>query len=232
MIRVIFTIFFYLGVIIVCTIFLPSLILPQKVSLYGGRVIGLWSKFCLKHLLSVEIVIQGQENIIKDEKFFIACTHQSAFETYFLQVIYKNPLFILKKELTKIPIFGWYLKKIGSIAVQRYKVSKENLGFIDKIKKNYEQGSRPVIIFPQGTRKDLKDRSPFKRGVIKIYSQLNIKCQPIVLNSGAIWPKKGKMSNKKKLYVSILKPIDPGMEDDQFISTLQNNMYNELEKFI
>mgnify|MGYP006231028433 FL=1 len=232
MIRVIFTIFFYLGVIIVCTIFLPSLILPQKVSLYGGRVIGLWSKFCLKHLLSVEIVIQGQENIIKDEKFFIACTHQSAFETYFLQVIYKNPLFILKKELTKIPIFGWYLKKIGSIAVQRDKVSKENLGFIDKIKKNYEQGSRPVIIFPQGTRKDLKDRSPFKRGVIKIYSQLNIKCQPIVLNSGAIWPKKGKMSNKKKLYVSILKPIDPGMEDDQFISTLQNNMYNELEKFI
>ncbi len=232
MIRVIFTIFFYLGVITVCTIFLPSLILPQKVSLYGGRVIGLWSKFCLKHLLSVEIVIQGQENIIKDEKFFIACTHQSAFETYFLQVIYKNPLFILKKELTKIPIFGWYLKKIGSIAVQRDKVSKENLGFIDKIKKNYEQGSRPVIIFPQGTRKDLKDRSPFKRGVIKIYSQLNIKCQPIVLNSGAIWPKKGKMSNKKKLYVSILKPIDPGMEDDQFISTLQNNMYNELEKFI
>ena len=232
MIRVIFTIFFYLGVIIVCTIFLPSLILPQKVSLYGGRVIGLWSKFCLKHLLSVEIVIQGQENIIKDEKFFIACTHQSAFETYFLQVIYKNPLFILKKELTKIPIFGWYLKKIGSIAVERDKVSKENLGFINKIKKNYEQGSRPVIIFPQGTRKDLKDRSPFKRGVIKIYSQLNIKCQPIVLNSGAIWPKKGKMSNKKKLYVSILKPIDPGMEDDQFISTLQNNMYNELEKFI
>ena len=232
MIRIIFTIFFYLGVTTVCIIFLPSLILPQKVSLYGGRVIGLWSKFCLKHLLSVEIVIQGQENIIKDEKFFIACTHQSAFETYFLQVIYKNPLFILKKELTKIPIFGWYLKKIGSIAVQRDKVSKENLGFIDKIKKNYEQGSRPVIIFPQGTRKDLKDRSPFKRGVIKIYSQLNIKCQPIVLNSGAIWPKKGKMSNKKKLYVSILKPIDPGMEDDQFISTLQNNMYNELEKFI
>ena len=232
MIRIIFTIFFYLGVTTVCIIFLPSLILPQKVSLYGGRVIGLWSKFCLKHLLSVEIVIQGQENIIKDEKFFIACTHQSAFETYFLQVIYKNPLFILKKELTKIPIFGWYLKKIGSIAVERDKVSKENLGFINKIKKNYEQGSRPVIIFPQGTRKDLKDRSPFKRGVIKIYSQLNIKCQPIVLNSGAIWPKKGKMSNKKKLYVSILKPIDPGMEDDQFISTLQNNMYNELEKFI
>ena len=232
MIRIIFTIFFYLGVITVCIIFLPSLILPQKVSLYGGRVIGLWSKFCLKHLLSVEIVIQGQENIVKDGKFFIACTHQSAFETYFLQVIYKNPLFILKKELTKIPIFGWYLKKIGSIAVERDKVSKENLGFINKIKKNYEQGSRPVIIFPQGTRKDLKDRSPFKRGIIKIYSQLNIKCQPIVLNSGAIWPKKGKMSNKKTLYISILKPIDPGMEDDQFISTLENNMYNELKKFI
>lgn len=228
----IFKIIFYLGLITICLIFLPSLILPKKVASYGGKLTGHWAFICLKLIMSVNVIIEGKENLQINKKFFIACTHQSAFETYFLQVIYKNPLFILKKELTKIPIFGWYLKKIGSIAVQRDKVSKENLGFIDKIKKNYEQGSRPVIIFPQGTRKDLKDRSPFKRGVIKIYSQLNIKCQPIVLNSGAIWPKKGKMSNKKKLYVSILKPIDPGMEDDQFISTLQNNMYNELEKFI
>tara|TARA_B100000941_G_scaffold290724_1_gene274374 strand:- start:1888 stop:2586 length:699 start_codon:yes stop_codon:yes gene_type:complete len=232
MLRIIFSILFYLGVSIVCIIFLPTLILPQKFSLYGGKLIGLWSKFCLKYLLSVDVIVKGKENIINDEKFFVACTHQSAFETYFLQVIYKNPLFILKKELIKIPIFGWYLKKIGSIAVQRDKVSKENIGFIDKIKKNYEQGSRPVIIFPQGTRKDLNDRSPFKKGVIKIYNKLNIKCQPVVLNSGAIWPKKGSMSYKKKLYISILKPIEPGMNDDQFINCLQENMYNELEKFI
>ena len=232
MLRIIFSILFYLGVSIVCIIFLPTLILPQKFSLYGGKLIGFWSKFCLKYLLSVDVIVKGKENIINDEKFFVACTHQSAFETYFLQVIYKNPLFILKKELIKIPIFGWYLKKIGSIAVQRDKVSKENIGFIDKIKKNYEQGSRPVIIFPQGTRKDLNDRSPFKKGVIKIYNKLNIKCQPVVLNSGAIWPKKGSMSYKKKLYISILKPIEPGMNDDQFINCLQENMYNELEKFI
>ena len=218
MLRIIFTFFFYFGVSIICVI-----------SLYGGRLIGLWSKFCLKYLLSVEIIVRGHENIVKGEKFFIACTHQSAFETYFLQVIYKNPLFVLKKELIKIPIFGWYLKKIGSIAVQRDKISRENLGFIDKIKKNYEHGSRPVIIFPQGTRKDFKDRSPFKKGIIKIYNQLNIKCQPIVLNSGAIWPKYGKMSYKKKLYISILKPIEPGMKDDQFINNIQNNMYKELE---
>ena len=135
MLRIIFSILFYLGVSIVCIIFLPTLILPQKFSLYGGKLIGLWSKFCLKYLLSVDVIVKGKENIINDEKFFVACTHQSAFETYFLQVIYKNPLFILKKELIKIPIFGWYLKKIGSIAVQRDKVSKENIGFIDKIKK-------------------------------------------------------------------------------------------------
>ena len=61
---------------------------------------------------------------------------------------------------------------------------------------------------------------------------MNIKCQPVVLNSGAIWPKKGSMSYKKKLYISILKPIEPGMNDDQFINCLQENMYNELEKFI
>ena len=73
---------------------------------------GVWCKICLKYLLSVKIEVKGKENLIKEEKFFIACTHQSAFETYYLQVIYNGPVFILKKELMRIPIFGWYLKKL------------------------------------------------------------------------------------------------------------------------
>ena len=130
----IFKIFFYLGIILICIFFLPALILPQKIVLFGGKIMGYWSKFCLEFFLSTKIVIKGKENLISNEKFFIACSHQSMFETFYLQTIFNSPIFILKKELLSIPIFGWYLKKIKSISIDRNKINKENLDFYKKIK--------------------------------------------------------------------------------------------------
>ena len=67
--------------------------------LFGGKIMGYWSATCLKIFLSTKITIKGKENIIKNEKFFIASSHQSMFETFFLQTIFNSPVFILKKEL-------------------------------------------------------------------------------------------------------------------------------------
>jgi len=85
--------------------------MPRSVVLFGGKLMGYWASLCLKIFLSTKIIIKGKENIITDKKFFIAASHQSMFETFFLQTIYNSPVFILKKELLLIPIFGWYLKK-------------------------------------------------------------------------------------------------------------------------
>ena len=105
----IFSIFFFTGIIIVSLIFLPSFFLPQKVVLYGGKLMGHWTIFCLKFFLSTKIIIKGRENILNNGKFFIAASHQSMFETFYLQTIFNSPVFILKKELLLIPIFVWYL---------------------------------------------------------------------------------------------------------------------------
>ena len=118
-----FLFFFYLGTIFVCLFFLPALFLPQKFTLYGGKILGNWSKFCLEVFLSTKIIVKGKEKILNNEKFFIASAHQSQFETFFLQSIFNSPVFILKKELLKIPIFGWQLKKIGSISIDRNKIT-------------------------------------------------------------------------------------------------------------
>merc|ERR1711991_686220 len=118
-----FSLFFFIGIILISIFFLPALLLPQKAVLVGGKIMGYWSGFCLKIFLSTKITIKGKENIIKDKKFFIASSHQSMFETFFLQTIYNSPVFILKKELLFIPIFGWYLKKIGSISIKRDHIS-------------------------------------------------------------------------------------------------------------
>ena len=147
-----FSTFFFSGILIISLIFLPSFFFPQKIVLFGGKIMGHWAGICLRLFLNTKIEIKGRENIIKSKRFFIAASHQSMFETFYLQTIFNSPIFILKKELTYIPIFGWYLKKIGSVSIKRNKISKDNLGFFEDIIKIISNSKRPLIIFPQGTR--------------------------------------------------------------------------------
>jgi len=224
-----FTFFFFTGIIFISLIFLPTIFLPKKIVLLGGEIMGRWTAFCLKIFLSTRIIIKGKENIIKNKKFFIAASHQSMFETFFLQTIFNSPVFILKKELLMIPIFGWYLKKIGSISIKRNKVSKENLSFFDDISKQINSSDRPLIIFPQGTRLPPEDRAPFKKGSGRIYEELKISCLPIAINSGNTWPKKGSKKINTILTISILKPIEPGLEKEIFLKELESVIYSELD---
>ena len=160
-----------MGIVFISIVFIPAFFLPQKVTLIGGKIMGYWTSFCLKKFLSTRLVVKGRENIISNKKFFIASSHQSMFETFFLQTIFNSPVFILKKELLMIPIFGWYLKKIGSISIKRNKISKDNLGFFGDVLKLINTSNRPLIIFPQGTRLLPEDRMPFKKGASRIYKE-------------------------------------------------------------
>jgi 1-acyl-sn-glycerol-3-phosphate acyltransferase len=224
-----FSLFFFTGIIFISLIFLPALILPRKVTLIGGKLMGSWSSICLKLFLSVKISIKGKENIINDKKFFIASSHQSMFETFYLQTIFNSPVFILKKELLLIPLFGWYLKKIGSISIKRNKVTKDNLNFFKDISDIVNNSNRPLIIFPQGTRMLYDDRLPFKKGASRIYEKLNIDCQPIAINSGHVWPKNGFKKANRIITVSILKSIPPGLPKEEFLKILEENIYSELD---
>ena len=223
-----FTIFFFSGIIFISIIFLPALLLPRKVTLLGGKLMGYWAGFCLRIFLSVKIIIKGKENIITGQKFFIAASHQSMFETFYLQTIFNSPVFILKKELLQIPIFGWYLKKIGSISINRDKISKENLGFLENILVSVKNSDRPLIIFPQGTRVLPNERPSFRKGATRIYQELNIACQPVAINSGYVWPKKGTKKSHRTITVSILTRINSGMGKENFLQNLESKIYSEL----
>ncbi len=226
----IFKFFFYVGTIFICLIFIPALFLPQKIDLIGGKILGKWIRFCLYVFLSVKIKIKGVENIPKNTPYFIASLHQSLFETFFLQTVFNSPIFILKKELLKIPIFGWHLKKIGSISIDRDKISRDNLGFYDKIISTTTKTKRPVIIFPQATRTSINDKVPFKKGVSKIYEKLNFICVPVALNSGDIWPKSGILNSNKTITVSILNHIPVGLKAEEFQKKIEEVLYNELDR--
>jgi 1-acyl-sn-glycerol-3-phosphate acyltransferase len=226
----VFNIFLYIGIVLVFVLAIPTLILPPKFTLYCGKFLAYYIVLILKLFLNTKVVFHGLENLKKVEKFFIASAHQSMFETFVLQIPLNFPIFILKKELLKIPLFGWYLKKIGSIEIVREKTTKENLNFFDKIKNTVQKNNRPLLIFPQGTRVKFNERIPFKKGVGRIYNSLDLPCIPVALNSGRIWPKNSFMKYPGDIHVSFLEPIKPGLEKSVFLKILEEKIYLETDK--
>jgi len=227
----VFNIFLYAGIVLVFVLAIPTLILPVKFTLYCGKFLAYYVILILKLFLNTNVVFHGLENIKKVEKFFIASAHQSMFETFVLQAPLNFPIFILKKELLKIPLFGWYLKKIGSIEIVRGITTKENLNFFDKIKNTIRKSNRPLLIFPQGNRVKFDDRSPFKKGVGKIYESLALPCIPVALNSGKIWPKNSFIKYSGDIHVSFLEPIEPGLNKTIFLKILEEKIYSEIKKY-
>ena len=224
-----FNLFLYTGIIGVFLVALPSLLLPPKVTLLFGKFLGHYVIFMVRFFLNTKVEIKGINNIPKTEKYFLASAHQSMFETFALQAVVNYPVFILKKELLKIPIFGLYLKKIKSIAIVRDTTTKDNLNFFEKIAVTVKGENRPLLIFPQGTRIKTDEIVPFKKGVGRIYEALNISCIPIALNSGNIWPKKGIIKYPGKITISLLEPIKPGLGKDEFIKHLEKKIYEEIK---
>ncbi len=228
--NIIFLLVFYFGLIFFLILFIPGLILPKYVVTKGGKLLGHWAVFCLRCLMATKIEVKGVDNISKNQKYFVASSHQSIFETLFLQTIFNNSVFILKKELIKIPLFGLYLKKLGCISIDRNKISKDNLNFSEQVGKVITNSDKILIIFPQGTRKTYEDRSKFKKGFSRIYNDLNISCLPVAINSGKVWPKTGKIVPNQKITVSILSMFPPGIEQNKFADKVEQTIYNELNK--
>ena len=224
-----FNFFLYAGIIFVFVIAIPALFLPTKITLIFGKFLGHYVVFIVKVFLNTGVEFKGIENIPKNEKYFVASAHQSMFETFALQSVLDYPVFILKKELLKIPLFGQYLKKIKSIEITRDTTTKENLSFFDKVAKIVSEENRPLLIFPQGTRVKFNEKVPFKKGVGRIYETLNISCLPVALNSGKVWPKEGIIKHSGNITVSFLKPIKAGQNRDEFIKNLEIKIYDEIK---
>ena len=226
-----FNIFLYLGIILVLILAIPTLFLPAKFALYCGKFLAYYIILILKIFLNTKVIFHGLENLKKVNKFFVASAHQSMFETFVFQAPLDYPIFILKKELLKIPLFGWYLRKISSIEIIRETTTKNNLNFFDKIKQTVFENNRPLLIFPQGTRVEFKEIVPFKKGVGRIYDSLGLHCIPVALNSGKIWPKNSFFKYPGDIHVTFLEPIEPGLEKNTFIRTLEEKIYTEMESF-
>jgi len=198
---------------------LPLLAGPPRWTYAAAKVwidVTLW---LLKHVVGLDCRVIGAENLPHGPAIF-AAKHQSAWETLFLSRYLGFPAFILKKELLAIPLFGWFIRKAGMIAIDRKAGASAIRDMVRQAGTVFEQG-RTVLIFPEGTRVSPGQKRPYHPGIAGLYSQLKVPVVPIALNSGLYWSRRAFVKRPGTITVEILPPIPPGLDRKVMMQELE-----------
>ena len=216
---------------IICysTILLGSM-LTCVVGLFSQKAeINIWNNVllpflrgCLYVICGMKIEVRGREHITNQGVLY-ACKHQSAMETYFLTSYVKNGTFIFKKELSRIPFFGWAIHLYGSVPVDRSGGSAAMKKMLADTKALMEK-DRSIIIFPEGTRTKPGSTVFYKPGIAFLYQNIQTEVVPVALNTGMFWRKNSFLRHPGKVIIEFMPPLPHGMEKREFINTLQDTI--------
>jgi 1-acyl-sn-glycerol-3-phosphate acyltransferase len=176
----------------------------------------------------IKFVTENENNILKEPAIY-AIRHESTWETLMLISKFREPIFLLKKELLDIPFFGMLSKKAGTIAIDRDNGTRSLIGVLEKVENAIKNG-HPVIIFPEGTRMPHGVYVPLKRGISLFYKKANCAVVPVIHNAGRFWPRRGFIKKPGVVTVKILEPIAPGLSKDVFMDKLNQTFSTEIEK--
>ena len=183
---------------------------------------GLWvraSLFLLRWVGGLGYRIEGLENL-PDRPVIIAAKHQSMWETIAFCHIFRRPIFVLKQELLRIPFYGWYLERMGMIAIDREGGATALRRMMAEARERLDAGKH-IVIFPEGTRTKPGQRRPYHPGVAALYKQLGVPVLPVALNSGLFWPARSFRPRPGRITVRLLPPLPPGLERREFLARLE-----------
>jgi 1-acyl-sn-glycerol-3-phosphate acyltransferase len=214
----IYNVLFYL--LLVCWLIaaVPTFLMPRAGIMKIARLWARSSIWLLRVVCNVKVEYRGLEKIPKGP-LLVASKHQSMWETFALLQFFDQPLYILKRELTLIPFFGWYLIKAGMVAVDRRAGGRALLKMVRQASEAVRRG-RQLIIFPEGTRRPVGAPAQYKPGVSQLYASCRVDCLPVALNSGLFWPRRTFMRYPGTLVVEFLDPVPPGLARDEFLTRI------------
>jgi 1-acyl-sn-glycerol-3-phosphate acyltransferase len=214
-----FNILFYVTLVV---LFLAGLVLlpvshaTAVKAMQGLCRVLLWEQ---RVVAGTSMEVRGLENVPKGP-LLVAGKHQSLWETFALLTLFDDPAMVLKKELTLIPVFGWYIRKLRMIAVERSAGSTALRSLVARAREEAACG-RQIIIMPEGTRRAPDDPPDYKPGAAALYGALDVPCVPFGLNAGLFWPRRKFLRHPGVIVVEFLPPIPPGLPRREFQSRLE-----------
>ncbi len=194
---------------------LPLLLGPRHWVMAAGRLWAHLVLFGLRAIAGLSFEVRGK---LPAGPVLLAVKHFSMWETIAIQALFDDPAIVIKRELLSIPFYGWYCRKMQMIAVDRDAGSRALRGMIASAKAAVAE-NRPVVIFPEGTRRKIGDAPDYKPGVAALYAALARPCVPVALNSGLYW--QGLLRRPGTVIIEFLEPIPPGLPRQEFMSGLE-----------
>lgn len=216
---------FYVGTLLMMVIATPFLLIPRP--LFISRVFTGYAGLLLKYVVGLDFVLEGANNIPKDKSFLIVSNHQSAWETLIFFTIFKNPVMILKKELTYIPLFGWLLLRTGMLPIDRKAASKSFKSLLKGVDQRLKEENRPVCVFPEGTRKEPGKPGEFQKGVYLIYKHTKADILCVAHNAGLYWSPHRFIIKPGKVKVFIYPILPPIMEEETLKTILPGMVHTK-----
>ena len=217
-----FNILFYVTTTLFVVIGSPLLFAPRRWAMAALAVHGRFELWLLKTTVGTGLEVRGQEKL-PEGPCLVASKHQSAWETFALIPLFRDPALLMKRELFWIPFHGWFSKKFEMIPVDREKGPAALRAMLRETKKRVADG-REIIIFPEGTRRPAGAPPDYKTGVVLLYEALGIPCVPVALNSGLFWPRRSLLRRPGTIVVEFLDPIPPGLPKAEFLSRLTESI--------
>ncbi|MEQ8308970.1 MAG: 1-acyl-sn-glycerol-3-phosphate acyltransferase [Hoeflea sp.] len=216
---ILFNTAFYINLIVQMILFTPYYFLANRKAAW--RVPKNWVKsnhWLQKVIVGTTFEIEGLENI-PEGGYIFAPKHQSFWDAYALLPWLDDPVYILKRELGWIPLFGQYIFKMRMIPVNRGAKGKVMAAVMERTKREMESG-RQLIIYPEGTRRPAGAPPSYKYGIARLYRDLDVPVVPVVMHPGLFWPRRKFLRFPGHFKVRILEPIAPGMDPDDFMEKL------------
>jgi 1-acyl-sn-glycerol-3-phosphate acyltransferase len=226
-----FNALFYLWTAVMCLVSLPAF---PFLSPAGMRAVArFWERgvlWLLEVVVGLGHEVRGREHL-PGTPAIIASKHQSAWETLVFHVLVPELAVGLKEELTRIPVFGWYLMRAQNIRIDRGAAAKAIRSLVEGAKAAAGNGLS-ILIFPEGTRRAPDDPPDYKPGVAALYSALKLPVVPVALNSGLFWRRRGFLKHPGRIVVEFLEPIPPGLDRKLFMRTLEERIETATRRLV
>lgn len=216
---ILFGILFYVTTALFVVLGSPLLLAPRRWAMAALKLHARTELWLLKHIVGLDFEVRGRDRLPKPP-FLVASKHQSAWETFALIPVFRDPALLMKRELFWIPFHGWFSYKFEMIPVDRDKGPTALRRMLHAAEKRIKDG-REIIIFPEGTRRAPGAPPDYKTGIVLLYNALEVPCVPVALNSGVFWPRRSWTRKPGTVIVEILEPIPPGLPKAEFMSRLQ-----------
>ena len=217
-----FNLAFYVWTATMLVICLPALALPRRTTFHCQRFWARGVLWLMRTTVGIDVEIRGQQNLPAGA-CIIAAKHQSAWDTLIWHLIVEDPAMIMKRELLAIPLYGWYSRKVGMIAVDRSGGAAALRRMLRQAKAAAAQ-QRPIVIFPEGTRTAPGETRPYQPGVVALYGHLDLPVVPVALNSGHFWPRRRFLRKPGTIQLEYLEAMPPGLERRPFVAALENRI--------